>query len=381
MRFPVDLSLLDCTAHSPSFHALSRSMNRRDLVLHDFCIPVNSYFPTEAMFHELRDRLPDALKYYPSSNDDLTRVLCNTLKLDPACVVLANGSTELITWIDHLFINSSIATPVPTFGRWTDQPSETGKHVSLYELSPSSAFELDVDDFAAFIRHTGPRSVAICNPNNPTGRLLPRSEVVRLLDLLSDLELLVVDESFIDFADPHDIPSVANTAADRRNLIVVKSLGKNFGLHGVRLGYAVTHPELATKLRKSLPHWNVNGIGEAIIRALPAHWRDYEQSRKRVIRDRQLLERQLRTVECLRIYPSNANFVYFTVSERVHGPRLRNHLLTEYGCFVRECGNKIGSTHNDFRVASRPPGSAQLLVDALRQSLLDLTTLPVSAVS
>jgi histidinol-phosphate/aromatic aminotransferase/cobyric acid decarboxylase-like protein len=369
MIFPVDLSLFEGTAHSPSFLNLRRSMGRSDLTLRDYCIPVNPYFPTSAMFNELRRDLEESLKYYPSSNEDLTRLLCRTIGLDPASVVLANGSTELITWIDRLFIKDNIATPVPTFGRWTDQPAETGKRVAVYETLPKEHFALDVDRFAAFVRQSGARAAAICNPNNPTGTLLPRDQVIRLLDLLADLEIVVIDESFIDFADVDAISSVATEAAERANVIVLKSLGKNFGLHGVRLGYAVAQPDLIAIVRKALPHWNINGVAEAVIRSLASHMGEFEQSRHRVIRDRQALEDALRGVEGLLVFPSRANFVYVRVPDEVDGVGLRNRLLTEYGCFVRECGNKLGSDHHYFRIAARPIEAIPPLIEALRDCL------------
>lgn len=367
--FPVDLSLFEGTAHSPSFLNLRRSMGRPDLTLRDYCIPVNPYFPTSGMFDDLRRGLEESLKYYPSSNEDLTRLLCQAIGLDPASVVLANGSTELITWIDRLFVNGCLATPVPTFGRWTDQPAETGKRVATFETRPEEHFALDVDRFAAFVRRSGARAAAICNPNNPTGALVSRDQVLRLLNLLAGLELIVIDESFIDFADIEAIPSVAREAAERGNVVVLKSLGKNFGLHGVRFGYAVAQPGLIATVRGALPHWNVNGVAEAVIRSLADHMGEYERGRRRVIRDRQALEDALRCVPGLCVFPSRANFVYVRVPDEIDGVGLRNRLLTEHGCFVRECGNKLGSDHRYFRIAARPSEAIPPLIEALRDGL------------
>ncbi|SNR60446.1 Aminotransferase class I and II [Actinomadura mexicana] len=94
---------------------------------------------------------------------------------------MGNGSTELITWIDHLLVRESIATPIPTFGRWTDQPLETGKRVDMFQLHEMPGFELDVDAFVRFVRARGSRAAVVCNPNNPDGGYVPRREIVRLL--------------------------------------------------------------------------------------------------------------------------------------------------------------------------------------------------------
>lgn len=97
MTFPIDLTCLQNANHMPALPVLQRSMNRPDLQLHDFCIPVNSYFPTDEVFNNLRNRLSDILKYYPSDNRAISHLLADVLGLDAANLVVANGSTELIT--------------------------------------------------------------------------------------------------------------------------------------------------------------------------------------------------------------------------------------------------------------------------------------------
>jgi histidinol-phosphate/aromatic aminotransferase/cobyric acid decarboxylase-like protein len=197
--------------------------------------------------------------------------------------------------------------------------------------------------------------------------------MIRLFDRLSDLDLVVVDESFIDFADEHERATVADEAMARRNVLVLKSLGKNFGLHGVRLGYGVSNPERVAHLRTRLPHWNVNGLAELVIRELAGHMEEYEQSRRLVMRDRRQFERSLRSLGGLTVFPSQANFVCVRTPEEVDGAWLRDHLLVEHGCLVRACGNKLGSDRHDLRIACRPPTESAALLSALEESLAAAT--------
>ena len=106
----------------------------------DFCIPCNPYFPTPQMFSKLGRNIVTMLKYYPSDNETIARELASVLRLNHQNLVLANGSTELLTWIDRLFITESLATPIPTFGRWTDQPLETGKRLNEFQLDERNGF-------------------------------------------------------------------------------------------------------------------------------------------------------------------------------------------------------------------------------------------------
>ncbi|MDG4863965.1 histidinol-phosphate transaminase [Streptomyces sp. T-3] len=355
-------------AHTPSYATLNRT-HHGGAPLVDFCIPCNPYFPTPEMFDELGARLRDILTYYPSSADTVTAELCSVLGLNPGTVAMGNGSTELITWIDHLLVRESLAVPVPTFGRWTDQPMETGKRVDMFLLPEQTGFALDPAAFAAFVRSRGSRTAVICNPNNPDGGLLPRHAVLALLDALQDLELVVVDESFLDFADAEPQPSVAAEAVLRPNVIVLRSLGKNFGLHGVRFGYLVANPGLAGKVRAALPKWNLNSFAETVVFMLGRHRPAYELSLRQVCRDRQEMLWHLSRLPGLTVHPSQGNFLYVRLPEGIDGAAVRDQLLTGHGVLVRECGNKIGSSSRYLRLVVRPQHDVQRLLAGLEQTL------------
>ncbi|MFF3325606.1 pyridoxal phosphate-dependent aminotransferase [Streptomyces sp. NPDC002889] len=357
------------TAHSPSYFTLNRAGGGAAGDIVDFCIPCNPYFPTPAMFDRLGDSLRDILTYYPSSADTITAELCQVLGLNPQTVAMGNGSTELITWIDHLLVRESLAVPVPTFGRWTDQPMETGKRVDMLLLPEARGFELDPASFVQFIRTRGSRAAVICNPNNPDGGLLTKQQVLSLVDSLQDLDLVVVDESFLEFADADQDPTIVAEAVLRTNVIVLRSLGKNFGLHGVRFGYLVSNPQLAGKVRAALPKWNLNSFAETVVFMLKEHRQEYAESLQQVRRDRQGMIWRLSQLPGLTVYPSQGNFVYVRLPEGADGAILRDRLLAEHGVLIRECGNKIGSSSRFARLVVRPEQDVMRLMSAMEQVL------------
>ncbi|MGA5124535.1 pyridoxal phosphate-dependent aminotransferase [Streptomyces pseudogriseolus] len=354
-------------AHSPSMAALTRESDGAGPV--DFCIPCNPYFPTPAMFEEMAARLRDIVTYYPSSADTITAELCSLLELPPQCVAMGNGSTELITWIDHLLVRESLAVPVPTFGRWTDQPMETGKRVDMFPLQESSGFALDLAQYAEFIRARGTRVAVICNPNNPDGGFLHKHAVVQFMDAMADLDLVVIDESFLEFADAENEPSVVQEAMLRPNVIVLRSLGKNFGLHGIRFGYLVANPALAGRVRSMLPKWNLNSFAEHVVFMLKEHGAEYAQSLHQVRRDRMDMSGQLSSLPGLTVYPSQGNFLFVRLPVGAEGTVVRDRLLTEHRILVRECGNKIGSSSRFLRLVVRPQVDVRRLVTGLEQVL------------
>ncbi|MFD0314794.1 pyridoxal phosphate-dependent aminotransferase [Streptomyces flavalbus] len=356
-------------AHSPSMAALTRESGGDGAGPVDFCIPCNPYFPTPAMFDDMAARLRDIITYYPSGADTITAELCGLLQLPPQCVAMGNGSTELITWLDHLMVRESLAIPVPTFGRWTDQPMETGKRVDMFPLQESSGFALDLAQYAEFIRARGTRVAVLCNPNNPDGGYLHKHAVVQFMDAMADLDLVVVDESFLEFADAEAEPSVVQEAMLRPNVVVLRSLGKNFGLHGIRFGYLVANPALAGRIRTALPRWNLNSFAEHVVFMLKDHGAEYAQSLHQVRRDRLDMASQLAALPGLTVYPSQGNFLFVRLPVGAEGTVVRDRMLTEHRVLVRECGNKIGSSSRFLRLVVRPQVDVRRLVSGLEQVL------------
>ena len=193
-------------------------------------------------------------------------------------------------------------------------------------------------------------------------------QVVELLDQLESLDLVVIDESFLDFARVEDIRTVAQEGDKRENVIVLKSLGKNFGLHGLRAGYAVANPHLARLLRDSLPKWNFNAMAQALVRALPENWEHYESSRIRVIEDRNALFDALRAIPGLTVYPSGAILCMYDCPRKWMASLAQSN-ATHHGILLRDCGSKIGATSNYFRIVARPQHETRILIQALKQEM------------
>jgi histidinol-phosphate/aromatic aminotransferase/cobyric acid decarboxylase-like protein len=240
--------------------------------------------------------------------------------------------------------------------------------MALFTITRQRAndFRLSVDEIVRRVRGVGARTLVISNPNNPTGAWLTFDEVKSLARALPDLETVIVDESFIDFSD---LETAATLVTELPNLVVVKSMGKSLGWHGVRLGYAVAEPRRARALRSSLPFWNVNGLAAYVLRNVTQFKTEFEASFARVAADRVYMTQQLKLLPGLRIYPSQANFVFVELPEGISGRALRDRLLTNYGLMVRECSNKIGSSEQYLRLAVQGKAAVDALVAALREEL------------
>lgn len=356
--------LFNVRSHNPSFFSVRESAVFNGPLL-DFCIPVNLHFPPPQMVQRISERLPEILRYYPDYAEVHAKHIGEIAEVPPACIVPANGSTEIITRLCHL-TRGPIVTPIPTFSRWTDLPQELG--IPLYTIKQELRrnFRLDVSEVVARVNEVGARLLVISNPNNPTGAWFENAEIEELVLRLPKVERIVIDESFLDFSD---LKSATSLIPKAENLVVVKSLGKSLGWHGVRLGYAAMNSGAADLLRSQLPFWNVNGLAAYILKTVSEFKDEFRQSLALVAEDRMYMLNQLKRIPGLRVFPSKANFLYVELPSNVPGRMLRDELLQQYGLMVRECSNKIGSSEQYLRLAVQTKEAVDLLTQALSHEL------------
>lgn len=363
-----DIKLFEKTTHNPSFASLTNHF-RTTNGLKDYCIPVNSYFPPAHIMDELFRRLPYALKYYPSSNESIAdNIALFSGVTNPNWIVAGNGSTEIISWLNSIFIKESIFVPVPSFGRWVEEPMGLGVDVETMPHSDDKLQKITAESYVAEVLASKAKNAVICNPNNPTGTLFSREEILWILERLTHLDNIIIDESFIDFSAENP-PSVKNDVANFNNVWVLKSLGKNLGLHGVRMGYAISCEANIQRMKKHLPYWNVNGITEMLLSLIKTEQKAYDESRLKNINDAIYLSECVEQIREFTVFPTHSNFIFVKLSDEFDGEELRNRMLQDHACLIRNCGNKLGASKQYFRIAARPVEDIHYLVAALKDVL------------
>jgi len=354
------------TSHSPALTDLVGYEKAKDIV--DFCFIANPYYPTAGMLEDLQRSLPNLIKSYPSSNPLMSQKhLATVLNVDPERLIIGNGATELITLMKLTLIDR-IAVPVPTFGEYIEKMKDL-RDAELYALDPKDRYQLRLNDYLAWVHKRKLACLLVINPGNPTGQFIPLDEMVEFLHRARDLELVIVDESFIDFAgDP--IPSLLPLADQFTNLLIVRSMSKHCGVPGLRLGYGYSaNLYLLNRLRRFLPTWNLNTLAQYFLSLLPEADAAYHEGRKRLMGDVVQLYGDLRKIPSLEVYPTGANFLLFKVTNGMTANELQKRLLWEHDMYVRDCSNKLGMDAFHIRVASQGREKDARLVEALRTLL------------
>jgi len=352
------------TSHSPAITDLVGYEKAKNIV--DFCFIANPYYPTPGMLDDLQRNFPNLIKSYPSSNPRMSQNhLATVLGVDPERLIIGNGATELISLIDMTLIDR-IAVPIPTFGEYIEKMRDL-RNAELYPLDPKDHYQLRLDTYLAWVRERKIECLLIINPGNPTGQFIPVEEMVEFMRQAQDLELVIVDESFIDFSGD-TIPSLLPFADQFTNLLIVRSMSKHCGVPGLRLGYCYSaNLYILNRLRRFLPTWNLNTLAQYFLSLLPDNDAAYHESRKRLIDDVRHLQEDLRTVPHLDVYPTGANFVLFKVENGITAKELQTRLLVEHEMYVRDCSNKLGMDAFHIRVASQGREKDTRLVEALRR--------------
>jgi len=355
------------TSHSPALADLVGYEKARDIV--DFCFIANPYYPTREMLEDMQNSLPNLIKSYPSSNPILSQNnLAAVLHVDPERLIIGNGATELIALMDMTLIDR-IGIPIPTFGEYIEKMKDM-RNAELYSLDPGQRYKLHLDDYLAWAQARKLACLLVINPGNPTGQFIPFEEMVEFLQQARDLELVIVDESFIDFAgDP--VPSLLPIADQFTNLLIVRSMSKHCGVPGLRLGYCYSaNLYILNRLRRFVPTWNLNTLAQYFLSLLLDSDDVYHQCRKRLIGDVSCLYEALLTIPGLDVYPTGANFVLFKIKNGMTATELQTRLLVENEMYVRDCSNKLGMDMSHIRVASQGREKDARLVEALRSIFL-----------
>ncbi len=333
----------------------------------DFSVNTNPYGSSPAVYDAVTRTV---IERYPDRDCLRLRAAISNYELGESRTALSsllcgNGSSELIWAIARAYLAPDRRAIIigPTFGEYAAASRAVGANIKETRLSASAGFQLDVPAFCATLRSEWSSLVWLCNPNNPTGSFLNSKQVFLIAEACAHAgALLVIDESYWHFV----FPSTTSTAVDLLtskyggNVLVVRSLTKDFALAGLRLGYVVGAEAHIETIGALLPSWNVNSVAQEAGCAALADREHLHGSLQRLAAERQAFFVALRQVG-LRVIPSRTHFCLVEVgnAQRVRRELLQRRLL------VRDCSSF--GLPSFIRVATRPAFEWSILVEALQE--------------
>ena len=294
----------------------------------DFSVNTNPFMPPPEIMKAL-DSIP--IERYPDSEaTELRQRLAERLGVTPDNILAGSGTTELIRLIALTYFGQGEPVLIlePTFGEYEIACRIVGAKPIKQWTRAEDNFTLKIADTIELIKEHNPKGVFICNPNNPTGRYLSSKEIEMVLESIND-GLLILDEAYIAFIEQNwsSIDLIS-----RGDVVVLRSMTKDYGLAGLRLGYAVANNDIIDNLRRVCLPWNVNIIAQKLgVRSLEDM--DYlEQSKQKIKEAKQFLTDKLSQLG-FHVLPSDTNFFLMKVVDA----RAFRAALLKRGILVRDC--------------------------------------------
>jgi histidinol-phosphate/aromatic aminotransferase/cobyric acid decarboxylase-like protein len=364
--------------HSPSLIDLLGKCSYLEIKI-DACFLSNPY-ATDLFFEYLNNQviqtgeLRNILEFYPSQNRSIAKGLSNQIKVNAKNIFIGNGAIEIIQAIFHQFDTGKTIINIPTFSSYYEFIKNPA-NIIFNELKKEENYKLNVDDYIKFVHKHKPKTVVLINPNNPDGNFIEVSQLEKLLDNLKEVKYVILDESFVHFAineeGDYKLISSDSLIENYPNLIIIKSLSKDFGIAGVRCGYGIMSEDKVSQLLKNGYLWNSNGIAEYFFRLYTQEdfFEKYNNVRIRYILETQEFFRLLSKLPNIRIYSSQANFFLIELLNGHSALSVQVKLLYRYGVYVRSCEDKIGLDGEFLRIASRTLEQNMTILKALREIL------------
>jgi len=350
-----EIAGLKACYHGGPVHAELEKLGLKAEEVIDFSVSSNpfSYPPAvaEAACKAVINRYPD------SESTELREQLAGQLGVPAGNILVGSGSMEIIRLITLAYFGSddSVLILKPTFGEYELAVQIAGAKVTELWGKEENDFAFNIDEAVSVIRERKPKGVFICNPNNPSGQYLTQNQVKKVLAACGD-SLLVLDEAYIAFTEGA-WPSAG--LVSKGNLVIVRSMTKDYALAGLRLGYAVASPQIIGNLKRVCPPWNVNAAAQAAGLAALKDADYLKQCEARIRQSKNYLTKELEMMG-FTVLPSKTNFFLVKVGD---GRGFREKLLKQ-GLMLRDC-TSFGLPEY-VRIAALSMPDCQKLIAAIR---------------
>ena len=308
----------------------------------------------------------DGIIHYPDPQARaLKAALSKHYQVPEEELLLGNGAAELFYLLVHMVRPKRVGIPVPSFGEYQRAAEAVGAELVFLPLPEGADFAPDIRQWQQNIENVD--CIFIGNPNNPTGKLIPRAQLAAYLPFCETRGIwTVVDESFLDFLPDEKKYSVRDLTRQYKHLLVVRSLTKFYAMPGLRLGFASAHPDLVKRLEQGKDVWNVNNLAQAAGVAALGLKEYHKKSREFVRGEKDWLYARLCSIGGLNPIEPSVNFIMVNVADTGFTSSELTARMRRQGILVRDCANYTGLEGRQYiRVAVRSRAENEQMLKAL----------------
>lgn len=331
----------------------------------DFSANINPLGPSQKIYEAITSNI-DAIVNYPDPDcTELKDVLADYLGIDRDLILMGNGAAELIYLLVRVTGCKKALIPVPTFCEYGLSVLSQGGEIIEVEMEEKEGFRLPVEKIIKLIPMAD--LLFICSPNNPTGRLVEREAIEKIIEVsASHGVLVVVDEAFMDFVQKRMLYTMMPAVGKSANLAVLYSLTKFFGIPGLRLGAIAAPKGLIKRMDASKDPWNVNVLAQVAGVAGLNDLAHIERTNMMLNREKLFVFEELQNIPGLCPLPGAANFILLNVAGSGFKSNELTELLGRRGILVRDCHGFSGLAGRYIRIAVKKRPENENLLSAIK---------------
>lgn len=344
--------------HSPSIFELKNDL-KVDIQI-DACFLCNPYAFELFLSNFKTKDLTDNIKYYPPQNKVLSNILSKGINVNSDNLLIGNGAIQLIELIVRKFKGKKKCIVTPTFSTYYEYDEN---NIVYFQTTKEENFIVNKNKLINFCKDNNVEVLILVNPNNPTGTVFSKNEMLDIISNLKNVDI-IVDESFIDFYNREE--SLENEVYKNDKLIIIRSLSKDFGIAGLRLGYAVCTPSLKKEILDEYGLcWNINGLAQVFLELLQESnfQKEYEIAKFRYINERNDFYEKLSSLDKFKVYPSQANFFIINCFENVDN--VFSSLLFKHKIYTRILNDKLHLDKSFLRIACGKKEENDIIAESL----------------
>lgn len=332
----------------------------------DFCYLVNPYYPPKKLVDEMKAGFETLITQYPSGMRVNSLLAAKNFGVNEKHIVIGNGAAELIkSLIESL--NGKLGVIRPSFEEYSHRHNEN----DIVSFVPkTSDYSYGTDDLIDFFSNNRVENIVLINPDNPSGNYINKTDILRFSEWCENERIrLILDESFVDFADEQDATLVSEQYLNQYpRMIVVKSISKSYGIPGLRLGVLATaDQDLVDYIKKDVAIWNINSLGEFYMQIAEKYKKHYITSLDKLRIARKKLYDDLSEINSLEVIKSQANYFMVKVTG-ISSRQLTRKLLVENNILIKDLSSKMPKNDNNYvRIAVRRVEENDMLIRAIKE--------------
>lgn len=319
--------------------------------LTDFCCPINSFYPPQKMKDEIVASFNSLVTQYPSGNEVNSLLAGKIYGIDHNMVIVGNGIPELIREIMNQ-VHGKVGIIQTAFNEYTRRVQGE----KIVYTPDSEDFSYTVSDLIRYFSKQRVDSLIISNPDNSSGNFILRDDMEQLVQWCDNNGItIVVDESFIDYAEWSYSLLEEDVLAKYKKLVVIRSISEPHGMPGIRLGIlASAYQEIIDNIRQNISIWNVNSIAEFYMQIFEKYKKQYLISLAEIIKERKRFIEQLSLIEGIRVIESQSNHLMVEITNGLTARDVTKMLLNECNILVKDLSVKrMNINHQYIRIAMR----------------------------